>query len=564
LRKWIVRAIIVAVLLGGGYYIYQRYQAARIAQMALVAANLSKAQVERRDFNVNVSGKGSILPNDEKSLSAGVTGTVENVLVEEGAMVKEGDPLVILSNSELTFQRDQSQLDLELAKTSLESLRGPSGSEAEAELNLRQAQVNLENVQEKVANLNVKSPVAGEVWSLPVKVGDEVRAGEVLATVTVSGKLKAVFTVTQTELRLLQVGDKITVDPPGNIRQCQGNITEISKEGVMTEAGVRFTITATVPYPDEAIKPGMTIVVIFSDDNHKIHNFKGHMEVYERENILAKVDGTVKSVHVNEGDIVEIDDTLISLENEGLMVSLNQAEYTLSSAKVKLDTCRDEIRKQELKVRQAEVDLSDKETLVSKLIVRSPIAGKVISLSVTAGDDVVANQTIARVASVEPLTVVIPVDELDIPRVSLGLPAYVQVDALPGKTFEATVSRIAQEGTVKEGVTNYDVTVEILPSSDTNSLMLNMSAEATIVLAQLEDVLTVPVEAIRWEKGKSYVTKMIDEETKQVEVIVGVQGDLYAEIVSGLEEGDTVLLGNMSRGGLNDLFFHQPMEMNPR
>ena len=166
-------------------------------------------------------------------------------------------------------------------------------------------------------------------------------------------------------------------------------------------------------------------------------------------------------------------------------------------------------------------------------------------MSFCVGDSVTANEALFQVASVEPLDVTIPVDELDVSHVVVGQEARVTVDAFPERTWEGRVTKIALEGQVKDGVTNYGVTVSLT----SKELRLGMSASVTVLVSEKPHVLSVPVEAVTWDKGLSYVNKVEDGQITQTRVKVGVQNDLYAEIVSGLEEGDLVLIGSVPDWG---------------
>jgi HlyD family secretion protein len=188
------------------------------------------------------------------------------------------------------------------------------------------------------------------------------------------------------------------------------------------------------------------------------------------------------------------------------------------------------------------VNAKDKENAAAKLTVKSPIDGKVTSLTIERGDEVTANEAVSEVVAVTPLTVVIPVDELDVALLSVGLTAKVEVDAVPGRVFEGTVSKIAHEGKVQQGITNFDVTIEV----EAEEVRLGMSATATISVSSKKAVLSVPVEAVIWEQDQAYVTKIEDGRTVRTRVKVGVQNDLYAEIASGLNEGDEIVVSGLS------------------
>lgn len=144
------------------------------------------------------------------------------------------------------------------------------------------------------------------------------------------------------------------------------------------------------------------------------------------------------------------------------------------------------------------------------------------------------------------------VDELDIVDVEVGQSVDVEIDAFPDQTFTGTVKRISGVGTVSGGVASYEVTV-LLDEASVN-LMDGMTASVEIIVADKQDVLLVPVEAVSTANGQNYVT-LADGQTSFV--TIGASDDTNVEILSGVNEGDQVLItrtsstsSSESRGGM--------------
>lgn len=544
--KWIIAIVLIAAVGYFGYGWYARRAARKAA--ALDAGSIATAKVERRDLEVDVTGTGTVQSNLKKNIQPGVAGTVSQVLAKEGDLVKAGDPVLILTNDTVRYQADQANLDLALAQQTLSTLTGPAGSKAKAELAVDQAQLNLDSAQDKVDALGVKSPLDGEVFDVAVKVGDAVKLGQTVATVADTSGFTVDFPISQANLHKYTVGDSVSIGSiqPDDYAWKPGVLTSISKEGVTGANGVAFTATATVNDPDPAIRAGMSVMTHYRTDEGTIISTRGTVNAQDKRDVKAEADGTVTALLASEGSSVSKDQAVVQLENDSAVFALQQAKNALVEANQSLATYQDSITSQELKVEQARVAADDKATTASKLVVKSPIDGKILSIAPQAGDDVTATQTVVSVAQVSPLTVVIPVDELDVPNVAVGQPAKIEIDALPGETFEGVVDEIAQEGTVQQGITNFSVTIKL----DSDKPRLGMSATATIAVAQKSQVLTIPVEAVKWDQGQAYVNQVADGQVAQKRVKIGVQSDLYAEVASGLNEGETVLTGNLPSGGL--------------
>lgn len=319
--------------------------------------------------------------------------------------------------------------------------------------------------------------------------------------------------------------------------------------------------------------------------------------------IKAPIDGVVKSVYASAGDdvstlksaygglaIIVVNDTLevpIPFPQSGKIGSV----YITAGATVKkgqnlfkLDdsTIQNNIKSKELEIQQAQSDLSFKESNLSKDAVTSPIDGVISALNFKEGNSIGQDKAIATIVDPKQLQIVVPVDELDIEKVKVGQSANIGVDAVKGKTYSGTVQKISQTGKTTNNVTTYDVTVSI---SNPEDLKPNMSANVTIAVESKENVLTVPVEALIQRNGKQFVMipsaggtgKTVDKSSnaganngqnkqgnsqaggqgstnqyrnsngngsqgKLTPVTIGLQNQTSVEIVSGIKEGDSVLI----------------------
>lgn len=540
MKKTITWVLVIALVCVGGYLGWRYRQRAALRAAAEDLRNsMSQVKVERRDLEVAITGSGTVQANLKKAVQPGVAGTISQVLVEEGDLVKAGAPLLYLTNDSVTYQVDQARLDLALAQQTLDNLTGPAGSKAKAELDVKSAETSLKTAEEKVSDLTVESPIGGEVWDVAVKEGDSVKSGQTIATIGDTSAFTVEVKIKQADVTAFRTGVAVSVLPGGDLPLMGGVLTSIAKEGTMGSKVVEFAGTVTISKPDADLRAGMTVNVNYTDDEGNTYSLPGTVSAQDRKQVTADVDGTVSVVHASEGDMVTVGGLLVALENNSVVVARDQAKNTLESARHSLSTYQSNIDSQVLKVESARVSYEDKLDAASKLVVKSPIEGKVLGCSVQAGDEVTANQTVVSVGQVSPLVVSIPVDELDVVNVTVGQAATIEVDALPTETFSGKVQKIAQEGTVQQGITNYAVSIEM----DADSPRIGMSATASIAVAQKAQVLTVPVEALNWDDGQASVNVLDNGQMTQRKVKIGVQTDLYAEVVSGLNEGDTVVVG---------------------
>jgi hypothetical protein len=143
---------------------------------------------------------------------------------------------------------------------------------------------------------------------------------------------------------------------------------------------------------------------------------------------------------------------------------------------------------------------------------------------------------------------VVPLSETEVKNVKAGEAASVALTALPGRRFAAHVIAVSGSATTSSsGLVTYDVTFQL----DQNSGLLRpgMTAEATIVVAQVNDATTVQNDAITTTGGRSTVTVLAGGREQTRSVVLGLQGGSSTQILSGVEPGDQVVVTALRSGG---------------
>ena len=164
------------------------------------------------------------------------------------------------------------------------------------------------------------------------------------------------------------------------------------------------------------------------------------------------------------------------------------------------------------------------------------------------GDAVKSGDTLCVIYDLSYLEMVINVDELQISSLSVGQKVQITADAVQDKNYVGTVTRVSMKGASNGGTTTYPVTIRI---DETDGLRPGMNANAEIVVAEAANALTVPNAAIvrggyvlvtqdSPSASKADTTMEAPEGFVYVAVKTGVSDDDYTQIVSGIQEGDTI------------------------
>jgi HlyD family secretion protein len=195
----------------------------------------------------------------------------------------------------------------------------------------------------------------------------------------------------------------------------------------------------------------------------------------------------------------------------------------------------------EAQVAQAQATLEQAELSLEQAALRAPLDGLVAELNVTSGEMAPAALPAITLIDASRFRIVVRVDEIDVGRLAEGQTAEVTLDALPDAQINGTVERIAPAATIEGGVVYYDVVVG-LASTDV-PVRADMTANATILVEELADVLMVPTWVVRVDRdaGQTYVHRRAGDDVERVDVELGVRHGGFAQVLDGLTEGDEVV-----------------------
>jgi RND family efflux transporter MFP subunit len=194
-----------------------------------------------------------------------------------------------------------------------------------------------------------------------------------------------------------------------------------------------------------------------------------------------------------------------------------------------------------LKVVGAQLRFAAARSAKPLLTVRAPSAGTVTALLTAPGAPVDSLTPIAAVADLDRLAVDVDLSEFDVAQVKRGLRATVAVDALGGKTFPGKVAFAALAGNNAGGVVTFPVRVDLLRERD---LRPGMNVSVRIIVAQRQDVVQVPVEAVSRDEDGETAVNVVDANGDTVlrHVTIGLSSAKNIEIRKGLRAGERVAL----------------------
>ena len=220
-----------------------------------------------------------------------------------------------------------------------------------------------------------------------------------------------------------------------------------------------------------------------------------------------------------------------------------------SRAQVGVDTAK--LKQARAQVLQSQASLKQSEEQLSYTTIVAPMDGVILSRDVEVGAAVSSILVLGSTATlvmtegdINKVYVQGKVDEADIAHVYMGQPARIKVESFRDRSFNGKVTKIAPLGVEKDNVTTFEVRVSIDNSG--GELKANMTANAEILLDEHKGVLTVPENAVSYDAQKNASVQVPDSKqkdgTRTVQVKAGLSNGSLTEIMSGLTEGQQVVL----------------------
>ncbi len=391
-------------------------------------------------------------------------------------------------------------------------------------------------------------PFTGKLAEISVRPGDRVSAGQVLARLDDAAQYDADIAAANLEvLKARTALDALYADAPLKAAQAQLAVAEAQKalEEAQKERDRLDYPRASAAMIDEA-KARLVLAHTRLDMAQSVYNDLSELSAEDPERAAALLDLSnaqreyMNAVAVVNWYIGNPSQTEIAETDAQLAV----AEATLAQAQATLNAITDgpdalAVALAEATLADAEARLATAQNVLTQLEITAPFDGVILEVSAR------TNETIPGATAIfvinDPLSVEVEttVIEEDLPYVAVGQPAEVYFDALPGEIITGTVTRIVPKRAAGDRPLYYVyLALEKVPPA----LTAGMSADSSIVIAQRPGVLCLPRALAQAAADGTATVEVWSNWSKQKRTIeVGLRGDTYVEILSGLKEGELVV-----------------------
>jgi HlyD family secretion protein len=354
-----------------------------------------------------------------------------------------------------------------------------------------------------------------------------VQRGDVTRSVVATGKIQPITKV-EVKSKASGIVEKLYVDINGYVRKGQ-ELAQLDQQEILAQVDAQ---RAQLSAADANVSSYEANI-----EQDKVNAAAPDLPMYKAtldRNLAMQKEGVVSRQVLDDA-------------NKDYLAALNKRDS--ARAQIGVDTAR--LKQARAQVMQNQASLKQLEEQLSYTNIVAPMDGVILSRDVEIGDAVssilVLGSTATLVMTEGDTTQVYvqgKVDEADIAHVYMGQPARIKVESFRDRVFHGKVTKIAPMGVEKDNVTTFEVRVSI--DNPGGELKANMTANAEILLDEHKGVLTVPENAVTYDNQKNAFVDVPDKSQKEgqrkVPVKVGLSNGSVTEIVSGIREGEQVIL----------------------
>jgi HlyD family secretion protein len=515
----IISTIIIIVILGTGYFEYQKITAKAGIDLYITS------KVTTGTIISSVTDSGQVSAFNQINVTPQASGTLMQVNVKPGDSVGAGETLFVIDDTSAQQAVRDAQIGVKNANLALQKLQ------------LQNSTTNL-NTALTQAYDNGFTSVSNTFLDLP----------------TITNGINNIFfesTNGTTQQNIDWYAEQVTSTETTQAMLYKQNFTDaynLATTAYSKNTADYKTVTRT---SDNA-----TIDSLISetyDTTKLIAN-----EIQAANNYINFVDSTLQKYNFKVPTIITTQETSLNTYTSQInshLSSLLSAETNISSEENAFPSSDLDTQSAQIAIEQAKNTLLDAQQNLADCYVTAPFGGIISSVPVIKGDTVGSGTTLATIITTKDLATV-TLSETDVAKIALGDKATLTFNAIPNLTIAGQVVEIDSVGTVSSGVVNYNVQISFDATSD-GGVKPGMSVNADIITAVKQNVLIVPNGAIKTQGGISYVQTFAaalpvaipgaqgspsPTPPKSQMVVAGLINSTSTEIVSGLNVGDTIVI----------------------
>ena len=464
-----------------------------------------------------VEGSGTTKAKQSESITITTAGTVLDVYVQEGDVVEAGTPLF--------------SIDSPAAQDLV--------NKARTEVEVRQKE--LKDLYEAANNLTVTAEFSGKLMGIEneYEVGQEIGNDVTIAQLVDDHVMRLEQYYSYAYENDIYVGQKVTVSIPTVMEVLDGRVVEVNKVSRISAEGSKlFQAVVELDNPGVLTKDMLASAVITSNGQEIYPYEQGKLEYNRTVDVKTKVQGTIEWVDIMNFLDVSAGQSLMRISGDDNQTAIFNAEESL---------------------RTAQDSLKDAEKNLANLNAVAPIAGTVIGLAISPGQEIAEKTAVINISDTSVIEVTAKVDERNIAYIKQGM--SVNIDQW-GTAFSGVVDKVNLSPEMNNGVATYTATIVV--DNPEGQMYTGASVTYSLVASQSDNCLVLPIQCVKYvpdtETGETLSVVFIQTNQRPenavdvdgstvgvpaegfyaVPVETGISDKNNVEILSGVNEGDVV------------------------
>jgi RND family efflux transporter MFP subunit len=495
-KKWVI--ITAIVLLVVGYFSIG-------SLFKNETDNYITEKVVKGEVLQDVSETGSIKATDSINLSFKSSGRIDSVNVRVGEIVKPGDILAKMETSQLAIQLSDARSALIIAGSQQNKIL--NGSTVE-DIKIVEDAVN--SAQQDLDNEYGDALVSLD--DAYVKIYNSFTTVNVIQSTYFSTNDQQGIKIQDSKVKIKESMDDIKL----YLDKAKGSSSKNDIASALSRAIIDLNKTSdALKVVRDMTDEGAYYTNVSTTDKPTIDTQRGYINT-----ALTSIVSVQQSI-------------------DSYKIALQKAESQLAFKKAPARPEDIDLYKAQVSQAQSKIDLLEQQ--ISDNYLRSPINGKITKISNDPGEVVSASSPIISMLSTNPFQIKADIYEQDIVNVKIDNSVKVNLIAFPKDTFLGKIVAIDPAEKIVDNVVYYEVTIDF--PDQVEGIRSGMTADIVIETNKKENVLMVPKNAIEKIDGRNLVQIIKGKKMEDREITIGLEGNYYYEVISGLSEGEQVVTG---------------------
>jgi len=495
-KKWFFITVIILII--AGYFVFNSI-------FKKDTNGYITEKVDRGIVSQSISETGSVRATDNIELGFKSSGKIKAINVIVGQDVKVGDVLVRLSTDQLVIQLQESKATLDVANRQYDKLLNGATPEdiRTVEDSKIAAQDDLNSAYSTA--LNVLNDAYTKIYN-------------VYTTVT-SIRDSYFSTADQQGIKVIDNRD-IIQDKLADVK-----LYLDTAKNSQTKEDIDFAVSRTILNLN-SVYDALRIVREMCDEG----------KYYYDVSATDKTSLDTQKTNINTA-ITNVTTSQQSISSYKIALQETESDLILKLAKPR----QEDIGLYQAQIRQAEAKVDLLQSQIEDMYLKSPIDGKITKINSKAGEVVSVNEPVINLLSSNPFQIKTDIYEQDIVNIKIDDPVEVSLIAFPKEIFSGKVISVDPAEKIIDNVVYYEVTIDF--DGKKENIKSGMTADIVIKTNEKEDVLRVSKNAVETINNKEMVQIKKGDKIENREIKIGLEGDNYFEVVSGLQRGEEVVVG---------------------